>query len=65
MLIAAGSPLVELAARVKEPDFAWRPRGSSTIDPTVVFEVAVYHETEEELLAAGYEWLERPGIQVS
>lgn len=64
MLTAAGSPLIELPRRVKEPDYSWIPSDCLANDPTVVAEVAVFHETEEELLAAGYEWLEQPGIQV-
>jgi hypothetical protein len=32
--------------------------------PTVVLEVAVFNETEEELLAEGSEWLDLPTTQV-
>ena len=32
--------------------------------PTVVLEVGVFHETEEELLAEGSEWLDLPTTQV-
>ncbi len=32
--------------------------------PTVVLEVGVFNETEEELLAAGSEWLDLPTTQV-
>jgi hypothetical protein len=32
--------------------------------PTVVLEVGVFNETEEELLAVGSEWLDLPTTQV-
>ena len=67
MLLSSGpSPRVKLPCRSKEPDFAWAPDDQLAVDgkPTVVLEVAVFHESEEELLAAGNEWLSLPETQV-
>lgn len=67
LLSGAPSPRVKLTSRSKEPDFAWAPQDQLTMDgnPTVVLEVAVFHESEEELLAEGSEWLSLPETQVS
>ena len=66
LLKAAPSPLVSLATRRKEPDFAWAPKGQTTVNgvPTVVLEVGVFNETEEELLEVAREWLDMPTTQV-
>ncbi len=65
-LKAGPSPRATLPTRRKEPDYAWAPRGHTHTDgvPTVVLEVAVFNETEEELLAEGSEWLDLPTTQV-
>ena len=62
----APSPLVTLATRRKEPDFAWAPAGQIIMNgvPAMVLEVAVFNETKEELLEAGREWLDLPTTQV-
>lgn len=55
LLACAPSPRVKLPFRNKEPDFAWAPRDRADMagNPTVVLEVAVFNESEEELLAEG------------
>lgn len=67
LLSGAPSPRVKLPSRSKEPDFAWVPQDQLTFDakPTAVLEVAVFHESEEEVLAEGHEWLSLPETQVS
>lgn len=47
-------------------NYAWAPRGQIPMNgvPTVVLEVGVFNETEEELLAVGSEWLDLPTTQV-
>ena len=66
LLSSGPSPRVKLPSRSKEPDFAWAPDDQLAVDgkPTVVLEVAVFHESEEELLAEGSEWLSLPETQV-
>lgn len=58
---------MKLPFRNKEPDLAWAPRDRADTagNPTVVLEVAVFNESEEELLAEGSEWLTLPDTQVS
>lgn len=65
-LKAGPSPRATLATRRKEPDYAWAPRGHTPMDamPTVVLEVGVFNESEEELLIEGSEWLDLPTTQV-
>ncbi|DBB11326.1 TPA: hypothetical protein ACH3X3_006754 [Trebouxia sp. C0006] len=65
--LKAGPSPRTLPTRRKEPDYAWAPRGHTHTHtdglPTVVLEVAVFNETEEDLLAEGSEWLDLPTTQ--
>lgn len=67
MLGSGASPRVALSIRNKEPDFAWIPADLAAMDaaPSVVLEVAVFNESETELLNEGNEWLDLPDLQVS
>ncbi|KAL0048558.1 hypothetical protein WJX82_005844 [Trebouxia sp. C0006] len=66
--LKAGPSPRTLPTRRKEPDYAWAPRGHTHTHtdglPTVVLEVAVFNETEEDLLAEGSEWLDLPTTQI-
>ncbi len=66
LLRSGGSPHVALSFRKKEPDFAWIPADLAAMDaaPSVVLEVAVFNESETELLNEGSEWLDLPDMQV-
>lgn len=66
MLGSGASPRVALSFRNKEPDFAWIPADLAAMDaaPSVVLEVAVFNESETELLNEGSEWLDLPDVQV-
>lgn len=66
MLQGGPSPRVNLRTRRKEPDYAWIPECKMSMNavPSVVLEVAVFHETAQELLEEGSEWLEMPQTQV-
>lgn len=67
LLGSGASPHVALSFRNKEPDFAWIPADLAAIDaaPSVVLEVAVFNESETELLNAGSEWLDLPDVQAA
>ena len=66
-LLGSGvSPRVALSFRSKKPDFACIPSDLAAMDaaPSVVLEVAVFNESETELLSEGSEWLDHPDVQV-
>ncbi len=68
--MAEGRPLASYFAYKEERARlcmgATRPHTHTHTDglPTVVLEVAVFNETEEDLLAEGSEWLDLPTTQV-
>ncbi|KAL0026206.1 hypothetical protein WJX77_002194 [Trebouxia sp. C0004] len=67
-LLGSGpSPRVALPFRNKEPDFAWIPADLAAMDAalSVVLEVAVFNESDIELLDEGSEWLDLPDVQAA
>ena len=66
MLGGGPSPRVALSFRNQEPEFAWIPADLAAMDaaPSVVLEVAVFNESETELLNEGSERLDLAEVQV-